>query len=431
VGVPKAVPGTCIVGMQWGDEAKAHVVDMLTRKADIVVRTQGGANAGHTVVLGNETFKFRLIPSGLLHRGKACVVGNGVVIDAEELLGEAKHLEQRGVEVAGHLYISERAHLVMPYHKLAEKLTEAALKDARIGTTGRGIGPCYADKMSRSGLRVCDLYSPQRFKEILRRNVEQKNRLFGELFGSEPLSWEPVFERFMELAGQLKPFVTDTAVFLNQAAAEGKNILFEGAQGSLLDIDHGTYPYVTSSNASVGGVSTGAGVGPKLLTRVVGVLKAYTTRVGEGPFPTELDDQTGRTMRERGNEFGTVTGRPRRCGWLDGVAARYAAMLNGVDNIAITKLDILDVFDIIKVCVAYRHNGRLVERFPSDVELLQRAEPVYDELPGWRSDTSKVRRFEDLPEAAQGYIRYIEKLVGVRACLVTVGPERNEGIEMT
>jgi len=424
------MPGMCIVGMQWGDEGKARVVDAFTRDADIVVRTQGGANAGHTVVVEQETYKFRLIPSGILHRGKACVVGNGVVLDLKAMLQEVKELEDRGVEVTGHLYISDRAHLVMPYHKLGEKLREASLKEGRIGTTGRGIGPCYADKMSRSGLRVCDLYNPTRFKETLRRNVESKNRLFAALFESEPLQWEPVFEKFMGFAAEVKPLVTDTTVFLNQAASEGKDILFEGAQGSLLDIDHGTYPYVTSSNSSVGGVSTGAGVSPRLLTRVVGVLKAYTTRVGEGPFPTELLDDTGETMRRRGKEFGTVTGRPRRCGWLDGVAARYTAMLNGVDDVAITKLDILDIFDVIKVCVAYKVDGHLVENFPSDADLLLKVEPVYEELPGWRSDTSAVRRFEDLPEAAQAYIRYIERMTGTRACLVTVGPERNEGIKI-
>ena len=424
------MPSISIVGLQWGDEGKARIVDILSENADVIVRSQGGANAGHTVVVGDEVFKFHLVPSGIVRRGKACVIANGVVIDPVSLFEEIEHLKGRGVKVEGHLFVSDRAHVVMPYHKILDGLSDRdTARGTKLGTTGRGIGPCYVDKMSRDhGIRVADFVNPEIFRSRLAKILKAKNFLITEYYGGEPLDFESIHAEYSQYAERLAPFVTDTGVLLAREIAAGKSIVFEGAQGTLLDIDHGTYPFVTSSNASVLGVCAGAGVSPRAIDEIIGVLKAYTTRVGEGPIPTELDDEIGETIRQAGHEFGTTTGRPRRTGWLDLVAARYSVRLNGIDSIALTRLDILGCVDELKIAVAYRFGGRTIHDFPADTSQLDAVEPVYETLAGWKTDISKARTLDDLPEAARRYVRFIEENLGKTCRIIGVGPERREAI---
>jgi len=417
-----------VVGTQWGDEGKAKIVDYLAQKADIVVRFQGGANAGHTVVTGDEEFIFHLIPTGIMHPDKICVIGNGVVIDPVALLEEIENLKIRGISIEGRLFISPNAHLVMPYHKVLERAREKSRGEGKIGATGRGIGPCYVDKVGRTGIRVVDLLDEKLFREKLSWNVREKNLILTKVYGSQGVDEKEIFGEYRELAGKITPFVTDTSVLLNQALRNGKSVLFEGAQGTLLDVDHGTYPFVTSSNTSAGNACAGSGVGPTRIDEVIGVAKAYTTRVGNGPLPTELKDEIGEKMRELGHEYGATTGRPRRCGWFDAVVARFSARINGLTSLAITRLDVLDSFPEIKICTAYRYNGRTIEEFPSDLRILSGCEPVYETWKGWMVPTSETLNFDQLPENAKRYLNRIAQLTDTEISLVSVGRRREQTI---
>ena len=416
-----------LIGSQWGDEGKGKITDFLAEKANMVVRCQGGNNAGHTVVVKGEEFKFNLIPSGILYSDKTCVIGNGVVIDPKVLLKELCYLAKRGIKT-GQLLISSNAHVIMPYHRVLDGLEEEARGDQKIGTTKRGIGPCYMDKASRIGIRIIDLLDKDEFAAKLRQNLVQKNNLFVKVYGHEALKFEDIYEIYLGYAEQIRAMVTDSSLVIDQIIGSGGKVLFEGAQGTLLDIDHGTYPFVTSSNPIAGGACIGAGVGPTRIDRVVGVIKAYTTRVGEGPFPTELLDETGEQMRANGHEFGTTTGRPRRCGWFDAVIARYAVRVSGISDFAVTKLDVLTGFDTLKICVGYRVGEEIIREFPQSQKIFKQSQPVYEEMPGWKEDLTDVRRFEDLPEAAKNYIHRIEELTGVPATLVAIGPGREQTI---
>lgn len=417
------MPNTILIGAQWGDEGKGKIIDVLTERADWIVRAQGGNNAGHTVEIGAEKFVLHLVPSGILTPGKRCVIGNGVVLDPVALVEEIRGVVGRGISVEGRLFISDRAHVVFPYHRMLDAQGEARrAKGEQIGTTMRGIGPAYGDKAARFGLRMCDLVDPG-FPELLRSRVDEKNRILAAM-GAPVVAFGEVLAATQRALETLRPLVCDTLPLLHGAVARGENILFEGAQGIMLDIDFGTYPYVTSSNASSGGASTGSGVPPHRMDRVVGVLKAYTTRVGEGPFPTELLDATGEELRRVGREFGATTGRPRRCGWFDAVVARHAVMTCGVDEWALTKLDVLDGFATLKICTAYELDGRRVEHFPANIREASRCRPVYEELPGWQASTKDVTRFGDLPEAAKRYIARLEQVTGVPAGILSLGPRR-------
>ena len=423
------MPNTVIIGAQWGDEGKGKVIDLLSSDADLIVRYQGGNNAGHTVINGDEEFIFHLIPSGLLHPGKTGLIGNGVVIDPAALLDEIERLRARGIEVENALRISDQAHLIMPYHKKLDLLEESQ-RVGRIGTTGRGIGPCYVDKVARCGIRVADLFSEESLSAKLRQNLDEKNRILKLLYRERPFEYQALWDQYRRYAGLLRPYVVNGTRFLREAVKAGKRILFEGAQGTLLDIDHGTYPYVTSSNATSGGACTGAGMPPTAIDRVIGVVKAYTTRVGEGPFPTEFPPELMDGIRTRGKEFGATTGRPRRCGWFDAIIARHSVWVNGCDSIAVTKLDVLDDMPSIQICVGYRADARAVDEFPSDMALFARCEPVYETHPGWRSDTGQIERFEDLPKAAQAYLKRLEELLTVPICLVSIGSKREQAVKV-
>lgn len=416
-----------LIGSQWGDEGKGKITDFLAEKANMVVRYQGGNNAGHTVVANGEEFKLHLIPSGILYEDKTCVIGNGVVIDPKVLLEELSYLQERGIKT-GKLLISSNAAVIMPYHLVLDGLEEEARGDNKIGTTKRGIGPAYMDKVSRSGIRVIDLLDKEEFAEKLRHNLVEKNNLIVKVYGKDPLKFDDIYETYLGYAELLRPMVTDSSLSIDECIRTGEKVLFEGAQGTLLDIDHGTYPFVTSSNPIAGGACIGAGVGPTRINRVVGVIKAYTTRVGEGPFPTELLDATGEEMRANGHEFGTTTGRPRRCGWFDAVIARYAARVSGISDFAVTKLDVLTGLKTLKICVGYRVNEEVIYEFPQSQKIFKLCQPVYEEIPGWQEDLTKVRHFEELPQAAQNYIQRIEALTGVTATLVAVGPGREQTI---
>ena len=414
---------TILIGAQWGDEGKGKIIDVLTERVDWVVRAQGGNNAGHTVEIGAERFVLHLVPSGILHPGKRCVIGNGVVLDPVALVEEIQGIVARGFPVAGRLFISDRAHVVFPYHRMLDAQGEARrAKGDQIGTTQRGIGPTYADKAARFGLRMCDLVDPE-FPALLRTRVEEKNRILAAM-GAPVVVYDDVLAAMQQALLTLRPLVCDTVPLLYGAVQRGESILFEGAQGLMLDIDFGTYPFVTSSNASSGGAATGSGVPPNCMQNVVGVLKAYTTRVGEGPFPTELLDATGEEIRRIGREFGATTGRPRRCGWFDTVVARHAVMTCGVTEWALTKLDVLDGFATIPVCVAYELDGRRIEHFPANIRAATRCRPVYEEMPGWRTPTRDILRFGDLPDAAKRYIARIEQLTGVPVGILSLGPRR-------
>ncbi len=413
-----------VLGAQWGDEGKGKIVDLLAPSFDIVARYQGGHNAGHTVYVGGRKFVLRLIPSGILHDGITCVIGNGVVVDPQALFAEVEELARAGIEVGTRLVVSDKAHLILPYHRDLDLLSEARRGERKIGTTSRGIGPAYEDKIARRGIRVGDLADPKALEENVRDNVTARNRLVHD----STMDWRPVLEKLRQQGERLRPWTRDVSLMLSEAMAAGKAILFEGAQGTLLDIDHGTYPYVTSSNATIGGVITGLGVGPRAVGAVLGVAKAYTTRVGEGPLPTGLTGPMGDRLREGGNEFGAVTGRPRRCGWYDAVAVRYSVRINGLDALALTKLDVLDGLEQIEIGTAYRCGSRTLTEFPADVAQLAACEPIYESMPGWSTPTRGTRRFEDLPENARRYIARLEQITGVPAAIVSTGSERHDTI---
>jgi len=417
---------TILIGAQWGDEGKGKIIDVLTAKADIVVRSQGGNNAGHTVIHRGATYILHLIPSGILRRGKICVIGNGVVVDPIALVAEIEGLRKLGITIGKNLLISDCAHLVLPYHRLLDEERELRGGGAKIGTTKRGIGPAYGDKAARTGLRMSDLIQPIVFSKKLQAKVIENNRILQAL-GAKPISFREVNESYLAAGEKLRPFIENTVVYLHRALERGKEILFEGAQGTFLDIDHGTYPYVTSSNTTAGGACTGTGVPPHRMDRVVGVMKAYTTRVGEGALPTEDRQFTGR-LHKLGREFGATTGRKRRCGWFDVVATHYATMINGIDELAITNLDGLDHVDPIRVCVAYRLNGKRLNVPPSDATQLANCKPVYRQLRGWSKSTRSARKLSQLPSAAQDYVKYIANLTGGKLSMVSVGPERGETI---
>lgn len=416
-----------VIGTQWGDEAKGKVVDYLAEDADYVIRYNGGNNAGHTVVVDGETYKFHLVPCGILHSHAICVIADGEVIDPKVLTTELDDLTARGISVDG-LRISLNTHVVLPYHLALDRLEEAHKGGNAIGTTARGIGPAYADKASRIGIRAAEFVDPNRFRARLGENLRVKNDLITKVYGGEPLSEKEILDEYVSYAARIEQYVTNTTYLVNEAAAAGRKLLFEGAQGTLLDIDYGTYPYVTSSHTVAGGALLGTGVGPRSIDEVFGVSKAYTTRVGAGRFPTELADETAEYIRERGHEYGTTTGRPRRCGWLDTVAVRYSAKVNGLTDLAITLLDVLSGLDSLKVCRAYRCDGVETTRFPGDWDAVVECEPVYDELPGWHEEISDVRRYQDLPQNARDYIKHVEQLAGVPVKLISVGADRTATI---
>ena len=423
------MPATVIVGVQWGDEGKAKVLDALAPETDIVVRYQGGSNAGHTVVVDNERYAFHLVPSGILHDRKVCVIANGCVVEPAELLKEIDELLGRKVHIDGNnLLLSDRAHLVMPYHRLIDQLSEKRKEksgDGKIGTTGRGIGPCYVDKAARAGLRVIDLLHPSYIIERVRQRLSELNPVLTHVYGVPALDPNKVADEVLAFAPRIKPYISDTATYINDALAQGKRLLLEGAQGSLLDVDHGTYPFVTSSNATAGGSATGTGISPRRITLAIGVVKAYTTRVGSGPFPTELLDTTGEELRKRGNEFGTTTGRPRRCGWFDAVGVRYAVDVSGIDALALTKLDVLTGEPELKICTSYTVDGVKKDRFPCDIHTLLNAKPVYESMPGWIEKIDDIRSFAKLPANAQAYVKRLEELARAPIKYVGVGSGRD------
>jgi adenylosuccinate synthase len=423
---PDFMANTILVGAQWGDEGKGKIIDVLTGKADIVVRSQGGNNAGHTVIHRGKTYILHLIPSGILRRGKVCVIGNGVVVDPLALVGEIESLRKLGVAVGKNLMISDCAHLVLPYHRLLDEQRELRKGRAKIGTTKRGIGPAYGDKAARTGLRMSDLMQPELFSRKLQAKIRENNSILQAL-GAKPVSFTAVNREYLAAGEILRPFVANTVVYLHRALQRGKEILFEGAQGTFLDIDHGTYPYVTSSNTTAGGACTGSGVPPHRMDLVLGVVKGYTTRVGEGALPTE-DADLATMLHEMGREFGATTGRPRRCGWFDAVAARYATMINGIDELAITNLDGLDTVDPIRVCVGYRLNGQQLDVPPCDAVQLENCRPIYKEFRGWKASTRSARKLSQLPSQAKSYVKEISALTGAKLKIISVGPTRDETI---
>jgi adenylosuccinate synthase len=417
-----------IVGAQWGDEGKGKIVDLLTQYADTVVRFQGGNNAGHTIVLKGEKFVFHLIPSGILYKDKQCIIGNGVVLDPAVLIEEIAEVKRRGYfKDDSQLMISEETHVILPYHRRIDVARERIFK---IGTTGRGIGPAYEDKVARCGIRAVDLIDEKVFRKKLEENLIQKNVYLVQVLKEKGFEFSEIFDEYLLYKKELEKYIKNTSLVLHEEIRRGKHVLFEGAQGALLDVDHGTYPYVTASNTVAGNACAGSGIGPTMINSVIGVAKAYTTRVGEGPFPTELQDHLGQKIRERGGEYGATTGRPRRCGWFDAVVVNHSIRINGIGEMMITKLDVLNDFDKIKVCVGYRLNGEVIHHLPSNLETLQSSEPVYEELNGWGTELKGVRRFSDLPPNAQRYIRRIEELVGTKITIISVGSDRDETIEV-
>ncbi|HXH83520.1 MAG TPA: adenylosuccinate synthase [Candidatus Tectomicrobia bacterium] len=417
-----------VVGMQWGDEGKGKVVDVITPHVNVVVRYAGGNNAGHTVVVGREKYVLHSIPSGILHPNCRCVIGCGVVVDPAALIEEMESLVQRGVTLDGNLFISKNAHLIMPYHPALDRASEAKLGARRIGTTGKGVGPAYVDKAARVGIRMADLLDERLFREKLELNLGQKNRLLREIYDAQTFTVEEILHPYLRYAGWLAPYITDTALLLHRWIEGGYAVLFEGAQATMLDIDHGTYPYITSSSTTAGGAATGTGVPPTRIDGVLGVAKAYTTRVGAGPFPTELFGPLAEHIRARGNEYGATTGRPRRCGWLDAVVLRYAIRINGIDTVALTKLDVLDQCETVKICTAYRYRGEILTEFPEEESALQALEPVYEELSGWMTPTSGITSEADLPAKARRYLERIGELIGVPLGLISTGAQRAETI---
>ncbi len=421
------MPCSIVVGSQWGDEGKAKVIDFLCKQAKYIVRYQGGANAGHTVVVDGKKFVFHLIPSGILHQEKICVIGNGVVLDPEEFLNELQAIVDHGIEIENRIFISEHCHLVMPYHKLFDSYRESALKDKKIGTTGRGIGPCYTDKIARSGIRLIDLFD-ENFPDLLKTIVEEKNLLLSNYYKKPELDYNEIYDSYSKYKDLLAPYMSNTSYLLNNALGQNEEILCEGAQGTLLGIDFGTYPYVTSSNSTSGGACTGTGIPPTKINKVYGVMKAYITRVGEGFFPTELTDDTGNHIQTVGAEFGATTGRPRRCGWLDTLLAKYAIMINGITEIFMTKLDVLSELDAIKVCTEYQLDGKTFQQLSLSRNKMARVTPIYKEFKGWKEPISHIREYSQLPDNAKRYIDGIEELLKTKIAFISVGPEREETI---
>ena len=413
-----------LVGTQWGDEGKGKITDVLASKADVVARYQGGNNAGHTVVVGDDTFKLHLIPSGILYEGTTCLIGNGVVVDPKVLCEEIAYLHARGISTAN-LHISEKAHLIMPYHRVLDQLEEGQ-RTVKIGTTGRGIGPAYVDKFMRMGIRMIDLKSSESLGRAIDQVLPLKNQLLQKIYDHPGFTRDELMDEYSLYAKTIVPLLADTSLVVDSARQNGKGILLEGAQGTLLDVDHGTYPFVTSSNSTAGGAAPGIGMGPNHIDQVIGVVKAYTTRVGEGPFVSELQDATGDLIRERGKEFGTTTGRARRCGWFDAVLVRYSVRINGLTGLAITLLDVLDAMEDIQVCVAYEYRGERLEHFPADLEVLKECKPIYETLTGWQADTTRIKNFPDLPDQAKAYLAFLEQQVGCPIQIVSVGPKRDQ-----
>ena len=418
-----------LIGAQWGDEGKGKVIDLLARKSDIVVRYQGGNNAGHTVKFNDRKFVLHLIPSGILHPGKVCVIGNGAVIDPEALFEEVAILEKEGIKIRGRLFISDQAHLIFPYHKVMDRLKEeSSQKGKAIGTTKKGIGPCYADKMARVGIRVGDLKSLNYFRDRLAYVLAERNVFLKRIYNAPPLSFKEVFDHFKKYRSRLLSYTINTPKYLFDATKAGKDILFEGAQGTLLDVDHGTYPFVTSSNATVGGAITGTGISPTFIDRVIGVIKAYTTRVGEGPFPSQFPPKLMKFIQTKGEEFGSTTGRPRRCGWFDAVIARHAARINGLDEMAVMKLDVLSGLPELKIATAYKVNGKITEDYPNAIFEFSKAKPVYETMKGWTEDVTKARKWSDLPVNARRYLKRLESLTGTPLKIISVGSQRHQTI---
>jgi len=421
---------TIILGAQWGDEGKGKIVDLLSAKADVVARYQGGPNAGHTVVIDEEEIVLHQIPSGILHPHTRCIIGNGVVIDPVILMEEVDFVKSKGFQVDGRLFISHRAHLIMPYHKLLDTSREAAEGAAKIGTTGRGIGPAYVDKFDRCGIRIVDLLDRSTLAEKLLKNLESKNKVLQRIYDRDSMDTDKIIQDYLEFDRRIDAYVKDTSLLINRAIDAGEEVLIEGAQGTMLDVDFGTYPYVTSSNPTAGGACTGLGVGPTRIDNVLGVVKAYTTRVGMGPMPTEFDTEFGDHMRKLGGEYGATTGRPRRCGWFDAVVVRMAAMINSLTHLAITKLDVLDTLPEIRICTAYRYQGRVLEHYPAELWIQEQLEPVYESHPGWLTSTQSARTFEELPENARNYLRRISELTRTPISLISVGSKRSQTIFM-
>jgi len=417
-----------VLGAQWGDEGKGKVIDIFAKGFTYVVRYQGGNNAGHTVVIGDEKFILHLIPSGILHEKKICVIGNGVVVDPKALIEEIDKLASGGISVKGRLFVSSSAHVIFPYHRVIDELREKSRKKSKIGTTKKGIGPCYADKVSRCGIRMMDLLNDDILKEKLEKNIEEKNKILKALYDFEGFSFDGVYRDYIGFREKVKDFICDTTSLLNDAVEKRKPILFEGAQGTMLDLDYGTYPFVTSSNSTSGGASIGTGVGPTHISKVVGVVKAYTTRVGEGPFPTEFDEDIMEKIRTKGSEFGATTGRPRRCGWFDACLVKYSCMVNGISEIVVTKLDVLDELETIKICTGYKYKGKIYDRFTGDIEILNNCELIYEEVKGWQKDTTGITLLKKLPGNAQNYLKRIQKLLKTKIVLISVGSEREQTI---
>ncbi len=422
------MPVLVVVGSQWGDEGKGKIIDLLTERADVVARYQGGHNAGHTVVVGMEEFILHLIPSGILHKGKTCIIGNGVVVDPGALIEEMDAMAKRGVNMKDSLLISKNAHLIMPYHKALDLASEKLKGNKKIGTTGRGIGPAYADKINRKGIRMADLLDPDVFRDKLACNTGEANFLLEQYYHSPLVHQDEVFDEYMRYAARIRKYITDTTLFLSRSIAQNKKILAEGAQGTHLDVDHGTYPFVTSSSPTAGGACTGLGIGPKAISDVMGIVKAYTTRVGSGPFPTEQENKLGEHLRARGKEYGATTGRARRCGWMDTLIVRHAVRVNGMTSVAITKLDVLDSLDEIKICVGYKYKGKLYEEMPSELAVLENGKPQYITMPGWKQTTIGITRYDDLPRKARAYVEKVCKLCGVEPAIISTGARRDETI---
>ncbi|WP_214824070.1 adenylosuccinate synthase [Exiguobacterium sp. s28] len=416
-----------VVGTQWGDEGKGKITDFLSKQAEVVARYQGGDNAGHTIVFNDTKYKLHLIPSGIFYSDKTCVIGNGMVVNPKSLVTELAYLHERGVST-DNLRISNRAHVILPYHQLQDKLEEDAKGDAKVGTTLKGIGPCYMDKAARIGIRIADLLDKEVFAEKLKTVLTIKNRMFVKMYEVDAIEFDDIFEEYYAYGQQFAKYVCDTSVVLNNALDEEQKVLFEGAQGVLLDIDHGTYPFVTSSNAASGGVSSGAGIGPSKIHHVVGVCKAYTSRVGDGPFPTQLDDAIGHTIREVGKEYGTTTGRPRRVGWFDSVVVRHSRRVSGITDLCLNSIDVLTGLETLKICTAYEFEGKLLDEYPPNFRVLEQCKPVFEELPGWTEDITGVRKFEDLPVNAQNYVKRIEALTGIELLTFSVGPAREQTV---
>jgi adenylosuccinate synthase len=422
------MPVLVVVGAQWGDEGKGKIIDLLTERADIVARYQGGHNAGHTVVVGMDEFILHLIPSGILHKGKMCIIGNGVVVDPGALIEEMDGLKRRGIDFEENLLISQNAHLIMPYHKAIDVASEKLKGNKKIGTTGRGIGPAYADKISRKGIRMADLLDPEVFHEKLAAGIGEANFLLERYYNAPLIHLDQVYDEYQAYAKRIRRYIADTTLVLGQAIRKNKKVLAEGAQGTHLDVDHGTYPYVTSSSATAGGACTGLGIGPNTITEIMGIVKAYTTRVGSGPFPTEQVNDVGEVLRSRGKEFGATTGRPRRCGWADTLVIRHSVRVNGLTSIALTKLDVLDTFEEIKICVGYKYQGKLYEEMPGELAVLEKGTPQYITMPGWKQTTIGIRKYDDLPKKARTYVEKLCKLCGVKPAIISTGARRDETI---